>query len=175
MHGIQCDEVEFQNCIWNPVLLDSDRIGQNGTYSVVRTSTYQYKTVQASTRIPSWYIPVCTSTYRYVPLRSPVVFWPTQKESGEMRSGLYIAYAWDTMWRGRISKLLKFSKIQVHTGTYWYTGNTWRYKALYSLVPSCTSLFRGTGHFWHNHILPCTALYRLVSRYGIARDFCVEK
>ena len=54
-------------------------------YVLVRTSTYQYKTVQASTRIPSLYILVCTSTYLYVPLRtwSQVVFWPTQKASGE--------------------------------------------------------------------------------------------
>ncbi len=33
-------------------------------YVLVCTSTYQYKTVQVSTRIPNLYIPVCTSTYR---------------------------------------------------------------------------------------------------------------
>jgi hypothetical protein len=43
-------------------------------YVLVCTSTYQYKTVQVSTRIPNLYIQVCTSTYRYVLLRSQVVF-----------------------------------------------------------------------------------------------------
>ena len=43
-------------------------------YVLVCTSTYQYKTVQVSTRIPNLYIQVCTSTYQYVLLRSQVVF-----------------------------------------------------------------------------------------------------
>ena len=42
------------------------------------------------------------------------------------------------------------------------------------LVQPCTTLFTGTGHFGTHLVLQCTALYRLVSRYGIARDFCVE-
>ena len=69
------------------VHLESCTPGQDWAkwYVLVCTSTYQYKTVQVSTRIPNLYIPVCTSTYRYILLRSQVVFWPTQKESGEMR------------------------------------------------------------------------------------------
>ena len=43
-------------------------------YVLVRTSTYQYETVQVSTRIPNLYILVHTSTYQYVLLRSQVVF-----------------------------------------------------------------------------------------------------
>ena len=35
-------------------------------YVLVRTSTYQYETVQGSTRIPYWYEAVCTGTYQYV-------------------------------------------------------------------------------------------------------------
>ena len=35
-------------------------------YVPVRTSTYQYETVQGSTRIPYWYEAVCTGTYQYV-------------------------------------------------------------------------------------------------------------
>ena len=52
-------------------------------------------------------------------------------------------------------------------------GGTRRYKALYLHVFPCTLIFRGTGHLGTHLILPCTTLYRLVSRYGIARDFWV--
>ena len=54
-------------------------------YVLVRTSTYQYKTVQVSMRIPNLYILVCTSTYWYVLLRSQVVSRPSQNESEEIR------------------------------------------------------------------------------------------
>ena len=136
-------------------------------YVLVCTSTYQYNTVHVSTRIPNLYIPVCTSTYRYVLLRSQVVFWPTQKESGEMR--LYIAYAWDTMWRGRISKLHKFSQVQAHTGTYWYilvrTGiyfqNTANFISSRSILPPApTSLSRTLGLVLSHSFLPhCRLLH----------------
>ena len=50
------------------VHLESCTPGQDWAkwYVLVRTSTYQYETVQGSTRIPYWYEAVCTGTYQYV-------------------------------------------------------------------------------------------------------------
>ena len=61
---------------YQSIHLESCTPGQDWAkwYVLVRTSTYQYETVQVSTRITSLYIPVCTSTYQYVLLRSQVVF-----------------------------------------------------------------------------------------------------
>ena len=123
-----------------------------------------------------WFILVCTSTYQHV-----LHIFPTHKSCWNIRiqtwtcqdvhSGTlsYLLVSSGPLLDTRLYKAVQGSEI----GTRLYKavperplpldsevqGSTWRYKALYRLVPH----YPGVRDFL---VLPCTAWYRLVSRRG---------
>jgi hypothetical protein len=137
-----------------------------------------------------WYIPactryvlVCTSTFSYVQVHTSVYCTYTSKF---MLAGIY----WYKLVHARLSLLVlshtalyplvlfwirggtrRYKAVKIGTMRYKAVpespvpldmevqGSTWRYKALYRLVPP----YPGVQDFL---VLPCTALYRLVSRSG---------